>query len=54
VRLISKAASQRNITESTIGREHQFQGAFDSALEDELRWRATKELLEGTIKMRLA
>jgi hypothetical protein len=52
--LISKAAIQRNIRKSTLSREHQSQGAFNSALEDELLWRATKGLLEGTVKMRMA
>jgi hypothetical protein len=52
--LISKAASLCDIAKSPVRGEHQLLGAFDAPFEDELLWRATKELLEGSGKMRLA
>ena len=54
MRLIAEAASERDIAETTIAREHQIQSTFNAAFENEPLWWPTEERLEATRKMRLA
>jgi hypothetical protein len=54
VRLIGETARERDVTESMIAREHQIQGTFNPAFENEPLWWLTKKRLEAARKMRPA
>jgi len=54
VRLVRKATGLCNIAQSKVSAPHKFKRTLDSTLNDKLPRRATEELLESTMKARLA
>jgi hypothetical protein len=54
VRLVAKATGLCNLGQAKVCGPHKFKGTLDSTLNDKLPRRATKELLESMMKVRVA
>jgi hypothetical protein len=54
VRLVGKTTSLCNVGQAKVCAPHEFKRTLDSTLNDKLPWRVAEELLECTMKVRLA